>query len=216
MSFLARHIEHPAELAGADIRPWPAPARRPYFDESLHQHRLLFQLMDSLRPQIEQAAVLMADTLRANRKIMLMGNGGSAADCQHLAAEFTGRFQQERRPLAALALTTDTSALTCIGNDYGFEHVFERQLAGLAQPGDCAVGISTSGQSANVLRALERARTLGLTTVGLSGRDGGPMAELCDVCVVVPHADTARLQEAHIFIGHCWCGLVEQSLAALP
>jgi D-sedoheptulose 7-phosphate isomerase len=158
----------------------------------------------------------MADTLRAGRKIMLMGNGGSAADCQHLAAEFTGRFQQERRPLAALALTTDTSALTCIGNDYGFEHVFERQLAGLGQPGDCAVGISTSGSSPNVLRALERARTLGLTTVGLSGRDGGPMAALCDVCVVVPHPDTARIQEAHIFIGHCWCGMVEQSLAALP
>lgn len=216
MSLMARHTDDLLQPPAADIRPWPRPVVRPYFEESLHQHRLLFQMLDSLRTPIEKAAVLMADTLRAGRKIMLMGNGGSAADCQHLAAEFTGRFQQERRPLAAMALTTDTSALTCIGNDYGFEHVFERQLAGLGQPGDCAVGISTSGNSANVLRALERARTLGLTTVGLSGRDGGAMAALCDVCVVVPHPDTARIQEAHIFIGHCWCGMVEQSLAALP
>ena len=216
MSLMARHTDDLPRPPAAEIRPWPRPVARPYFEESLHQHRLLVQVLDQLRPRIEQAAVLMADTLRAGRKIMLMGNGGSAADCQHLAAEFTGRFQQERRPLAALALTTDTSALTCIGNDYGFEHVFERQLAGLGQPGDCAVGISTSGSSPNVLRALERARTLGLTTVGLSGRDGGPMAALCDVCVVVPHPDTARIQEAHIFIGHCWCGMVEQSLAALP
>ncbi|WAC72178.1 D-sedoheptulose 7-phosphate isomerase [Roseateles sp. SL47] len=216
MSLIARKPDDLHLRPVADGRPWPASAPQPLFEDALRQHRLLFQQLDQLRPEIERAAMLIADTLRVGRKIMLMGNGGSAADCQHLAAEFTGRFQQERRPLAALALTTDSSALTCIGNDYGFEHVFDRQLAGLAQPGDCAIGISTSGQSPNVLRALERARTLGLSTVGLSGRDGGAMLELCDVCVVVPHLDTARIQEAHIFIGHCWCGLVEQSLDQLP
>lgn len=192
------------------------PGLRNPFEAGLAAHRALFDRLHALQPDIERAAALMADTLRRGRKLLLMGNGGSAADCQHLAAEFTGRFQQERRPLAALALTTDTSALTCIGNDYGFEQVFARQLEGLAQPGDCVIGISTSGRSPNVLRALERARALGLTAVGLSGRDGGDMRALCDPCIVVPHADTARIQEAHIFIGHSWCALVEQALAAVP
>jgi D-sedoheptulose 7-phosphate isomerase len=192
------------------------PVHRNPFESGLAAHRALFDRLHALQPDIERAAALMTASLRQGRKLLLMGNGGSAADCQHLAAEFTGRFQQERRPLAALALTTDTSALTCIGNDYGFDEVFARQLAGLAQPGDCAIGISTSGRSPNVLRALERARTLGITTIGLSGRDGGDMRALCDLCIVVPHADTARIQEAHIFIGHSWCALVEQALAASP
>lgn len=186
------------------------------FENGLAAHRELFDRMHQLRPEIERAAALMAHTLRLGRKLLLMGNGGSAADCQHLAAEFTGRFRDERRPLAALALTTDSSALTCIGNDYGFEQVFARQLAGLAQPGDCAIGISTSGRSPNVLKAMERAQALGVKTVGLAGRDGGEMRALCDLCIVVPHADTARIQEAHIFIGHTWCELIEQSLAATP
>lgn len=186
------------------------------FAAGLAAHRALFDRLHSLQPEVERAAALMTATLRQGRKLLLMGNGGSAADCQHLAAEFTGRFQHERAPLAAIALTTDTSALTCIGNDYGFEEVFARQLAGLGQPGDCAIGISTSGRSPNVLRALERARTLGLTTIGLAGRDGGDMRALCDLCLVVPHADTARIQEAHIFIGHSWCAMVEQALATAP
>ncbi|KQW43264.1 MULTISPECIES: D-sedoheptulose 7-phosphate isomerase [unclassified Roseateles] len=189
------------------------PARRNIFASGLASHRALFERIHALQDDVERAAELMTQTLRRGRKLLLMGNGGSAADCQHLAAEFTGRFQHERRPLAALALTTDTSALTCIGNDYGFEHVFARQLQGLAQPGDCVIGISTSGRSPNVLRALDKARELGLTTIGLSGRDGGEMRALCDLCLVVPHADTARIQEAHIFIGHSWCALVEQALA---
>jgi D-sedoheptulose 7-phosphate isomerase len=191
------------------------PARNP-FEAGLAAHRALFDRLHALQPDIERAATLLADTLRRGRKLLLMGNGGSAADCQHLAAEFTGRFQRERRPLAALALTTDSSALTCIGNDYGFDHVFARQLAGLGQAGDCAIGISTSGRSPNVLRALAQARELGMATVGLSGRDGGEMRTLCDLCIVVPHADTARIQEAHIFIGHSWCALVEQALADAP
>jgi len=183
------------------------------FEAGLSAHRRLFDRLQSLQPAVEDAAALMTRTLRQGRKLLLMGNGGSAADCQHLAAEFTGRFQCERRPLAALALTTDSSALTCIGNDYGFDQVFARQLVGLGQAGDCAIGISTSGRSPNVLRALEQAKALGLSTIGLTGRDGGDMAALCDLCVVVPHADTARIQEAHIFIGHSWCALVEQALA---
>ncbi|MBB3281194.1 MULTISPECIES: D-sedoheptulose 7-phosphate isomerase [unclassified Roseateles] len=205
--------------------PLPRPARRPAttpprvdpdatFLEGLRAHRALFDRLDALGPDIARAATLMSDTLRAGRKLMLMGNGGSAADCQHLAAEFTGRFSRERAPLAAVALTTDSSALTCIGNDYGFEQVFSRQVAGLGAPGDCVIGISTSGNSPNVLRGLAQARQLGMTTIGLSGRDGGAMRELCDLCLVVPHSDTARIQEAHIFIGHTWCALVEQALLA--
>jgi D-sedoheptulose 7-phosphate isomerase len=182
----------------------------------LAAHRALFDRLHALQPDILRAASLITATLRRGRKLLLMGNGGSAADCQHLAAEFTGRFQHERRPLAALALTTDSSALTCIGNDYGFEQVFARQLMGLAQRGDCVVAISTSGRSPNVLRALEQARALGLVCIGLTGRDGGDMHALCDLCLVVPHADTARIQEAHIFIGHSLCAVVEQSLMAQP
>lgn len=193
-----------------------APLGEDIVASGLAAHRALFDRLHLLKPDILRAAALITASLRGGGKLLLLGNGGSAADCQHLAAEFTGRFQRERRPLAALALTTDTSALTCIGNDYGFEQVFARQLAGLARPGDCVVAISTSGRSPNVLRALEQARALGLTSIGLSGRDGGEMAALCDLCVVVPHADTARIQEAHIFIGHSWCALVEDALDSAP
>ncbi|HEY9109804.1 MAG TPA: D-sedoheptulose 7-phosphate isomerase [Roseateles sp.] len=193
------------------------PSLPPRDDETLvarglAAHRALFDRLHALQPDIVRAAALITASLRGGGKLLLMGNGGSAADCQHLAAEFTGRFQRERRPLAALALTTDTSALTCIANDYGFEQVFARQLGALARRGDCVVAISTSGRSPNVLRALERAGELGVTRIGLSGRDGGDMAALCELCLVVPHADTARIQEAHIFIGHTWCALVEHAL----
>lgn len=182
------------------------------FTEGLAAHRELFNRLHGLQPDVERGAALIATALLQGGKLLLMGNGGSAADCQHLAAEFTGRFRQERRPLAALALTTDTSALTCVGNDYGFEHVFARQLEALARPGDCVVGISTSGRSPNVLRALLKARELGLSRIGLTGRDGGDMLPLCDLNIVVPHHDTARIQEAHIFIGHSWCEMVEDAV----
>jgi D-sedoheptulose 7-phosphate isomerase len=143
---------------------------------------------------------------------MFCGNGGSAADSQHLAAEFTGRFVRDRRPLAAIALSTDTSALTSIANDYAFEEIFERQVDALGRPGDCLVGISTSGNSGNVLRAFAAARRHGMTTIGLLGRDGGRLAPLSDVRIVVPSITTARIQEAHIFIGHNLCALVERGL----
>jgi len=192
------------------------PAVEAPFEDGLREHRALFDRLGAMGPEILRAATIMADTLRAGRKLMLLGNGGSAADCQHLAAEFTGRFKLERAPLAAVALTTDSSALTCIGNDYGFEQVFARQVAGIGAPGDCVIGISILGRSPNVLRALMQARQLGMTTIGLSGRDSSEMHALCDVCLVVPHADTARIQEAHIFIGHTWCAQVEQMLIAQP
>ena len=162
--------------------------------------------------QIDTVTALVIDTLEAGGKLMFCGNGGSAADCQHLAAELTGRFIHDRRPLAALALTTDTSALTSIANDYAFADVFERQVVALGRLPDCVVGISTSGNSENVIRAFLAARRMGLTTIGLLGRDGGALAPMCDVGIVVPSHTTARIQEAHIFIGHCLCGLIESRL----
>jgi D-sedoheptulose 7-phosphate isomerase len=182
------------------------------FDDSLREHRELFGAIAGLRTAVEAAAAIMSESVAAGGKLMFCGNGGSAADSQHLAAELTGRFVHDRRPLAAMALTTDTSALTCIANDYSFAEVFERQVAGLGRPPDCLVGISTSGNSENLVRAFATARRLGLGTIGLLGRDGGRLAALCKISIVVPSSTTARIQEAHIFIGHCLCALIEQRL----
>ena len=143
---------------------------------------------------------------------MLCGNGGSAADSQHLAAEFTGRFSKDRPPIAAVALSTDTSALTCIGNDYSFNDIFARQVQALGKAGDCLIAISTSGNSANVLAAVAAAKSLGISTIGLLGRDGGKLKSQCDISIVVPSQVTARIQEAHILIGHSLCGAVELKL----
>jgi D-sedoheptulose 7-phosphate isomerase len=150
--------------------------------------------------------------LRGGGKVLFCGNGGSAADAQHLAAELMGRFLRDRAPLAAVALTVDTSALTAIGNDYAFDEVFARQLRGLGRPGDALVAISTSGNSANVLKALAVAREAGIVTVGLTGASGGRMAGLCDLCIRVPATRTDRIQEMHIAVGHLICGLVEDAL----
>jgi len=144
--------------------------------------------------------------------LMLCGNGGSAADSQHLAAEFTGRFSKDRPPIAAVALSTDTSALTCIGNDYSFNDIFARQVLALGKAGDCLIAISTSGNSGNVLAAVAAAKSLGISTIGLLGRDGGKLKAQCDVSIVVPSQVTARIQEAHILIGHSLCGAVELKL----
>ena len=183
-----------------------------HFQSALDAHVALFGRMHTLQPAVERVAARLAASLQAGGKVMLCGNGGSAADSQHIAAELSGRFVNDRRPLAGLALSTDSSALTCIGNDYGFDAVFERQVRGLGRDGDSLVLISTSGKSANLLRAAEAARALGITTLGLLGRDGGPLLALCDDAVVIPDSVTARIQEAHIFIGHCWCALIEQAL----
>jgi D-sedoheptulose 7-phosphate isomerase len=186
------------------------------FLHNLQQHLALFQTLDTLAPTIGEASLLVTERLRSGGKLMICGNGGSAADSQHIAAEFTGRFIEDRKPLAALALSTDTSALTCIGNDYSFDEVFARQVAGLGRSGDVLIGISTSGNSKNILRAVEEARALGVTTIGLLGRDGGKLAALCDHAVIVPNQVTARIQEAHILIGHTICGAVEQALGLVP
>ena len=165
-----------------------------------------------MAPDVARAAHCMSEAVRGGGKLMFCGNGGSAADSQHLASEFTGRFVNDRRPLAALALSTDSSALTCIANDYAFDQVFERQVRALGRKGDVLVAISTSGKSANVLRAVHAARELGVAVVGFLGRDGGTLKPLCDVALVVPSDTTARIQEAHIFIGHTLCALVEEAL----
>lgn len=175
--------------------------------------RLKVWLAENLADRLAVAARLVAEALRRGNKVMFCGNGGSAADSQHLAAELVGRYRRNRPGLAALALTVDTSALTAIGNDFGFEEVFSRQVEALGRPGDVLVAISTSGRSPNVLRAVEAARALGLKTVGLTGGDGGPLAGLVDVALVVPSEDTARIQECHITLGHILCDLVEAELA---
>ncbi len=185
---------------------------RAYLQQQLADHRELFSRLDSLLPEVEAAVGLMVAALRAGHKLMFCGNGGSAADSQHLASELTGRFINDRRPLAAIALTTDTSALTCIANDYHFDQVFSRQLLGLGRKGDCLVAISTSGNSRNVINAAEAARGNGIHTIGLLGRDGGMLRALSDIAIVVPSRSTARIQEAHSFLGHTICGLVEQAL----
>jgi len=182
------------------------------FIQNLDEHKTLFSKLEALQAHVGVAGDLLVDTIRRGNKIMLCGNGGSAADSQHLAAEFTGRFIKDRPPLAAMALSTDSSALTCISNDYAFDQVFVRQVQGLGQPGDCLVGISTSGNSSNVTLAVEHARANGISTIGLLGRDGGTIAPLCDVAIIVPSTTTARIQEAHILIGHTLCGAVEQAL----
>lgn len=179
---------------------------------NLAEHRELFARLDALESAVQAASELLAGSLRQGGKLMFCGNGGSAADSQHLAAELTGRLVHDRRPLAAMALSTDTSALTCIANDYAFDQVFARQVRALGRPGDSLIAISTSGNSGNVIAAVQVAREIGVKTIGLLGRDGGRLRDLCDVSVVVPSSTTARIQEAHILLGHTLCGMVEQNL----
>jgi D-sedoheptulose 7-phosphate isomerase len=160
---------------------------------------------------LEKCAGLVIETLKNGNKILICGNGGSAADAQHFAAELTGRYKTERRGLPAIALTTDTSALTAIGNDYGYDRVFDRQTESLASEGDLIIGISTSGNSENVINAFETAKAIGCKTIGLSGRDGGAMNNVCDFNLVVPSNDTPRIQEMHILFIHTICQIVDDN-----
>src|SRR2546421_2198010 len=162
---------------------------------------------------IVEASSLIMGCLRSGGKLLLFGNGGSAADAQHLAAEFIGRFSGERRALPAIALTTDSSILTAVGNDYGFEQVFARQIQALGRRGDVAVAISTSGNSANVLQGVKEARKRNLKTIGLTGKDGGALARQADVAITIPSTSTARIQECHIAIGHLFCELLDADFA---
>jgi D-sedoheptulose 7-phosphate isomerase len=182
------------------------------FLTNVQQQIQVLQSLHRLAPEVQRAGELATQALLQGGKLMFCGNGGSAADSQHLAAELTGRFIQDRRPLAAMALSTDTSALTCIANDYAFDEVFARQVLALGRPGDVLIGISTSGQSRNVIRAIEAARAQGVGVIGLLGRDGGAIGPMCDVAIVVDSLVTARIQEAHILVGHSLCGMIEQGL----
>ena len=182
-----------------------------FLTNSLKQHLEITQnLLDSNLSDIEQSGQLICEALTSGRKILLCGNGGSAADAQHIAAELVGCYEKQRRSWPAIALTTDTSALTAVSNDLGYEQVFARQVLGLGQPGDVLVAISTSGKSKNVLRAAEQARELGCKTIALTGATADPLGSLCDVTVAVPSTRTSRIQELHITIGHLWCEMVDQ------
>lgn len=161
-------------------------------------------------PDISRFAEACREALSSGHTIFLMGNGGSVCDCQHFAAELVGRFQKERQAMAAVALTTDTSILTALANDYGYDTIFARQVEALVRPGDLVVGISTSGNSPNVVKGLEKANERGAVTVGLTGRSGGKMKELCDICIRIPSDMTARIQEAHLLIEHLVCQRIEE------
>lgn len=165
-----------------------------------------------LMPQIKLIAEILVETINRNKKIILFGNGGSAADAQHIAAELSGRYKKERRGLPALALTTDTSALTAISNDYGFEFMFSRQVEALANHGDTIIGISTSGNSVNVIEGMKKGKEIGCSLIGMSGNDGGRLSEVSDINLIIPSQNTARIQEMHILIGHIFCQIIEDKI----
>lgn len=184
-----------------------------FFDGELNEHAAVaVATKAALRAPFARLVAACVHSLRAGGKLMFFGNGGSAADAQHLATEFVVRYKRNRAPIAALALTTDTSALTAIGNDLGFDEVFARQIAALGRKGDVAIGISTSGTSPNILKGLEQARAMGVVAAALGGRGGGKMKGLADPILVVPSDTTARIQEMHIMLGQMLCGALEREL----
>ena len=170
------------------------------------------RVIAELEDPIEQACNMAVETINANHKILFFGNGGSAADAQHLAAELSGRYLKERRGLPGLALTTDTSVITAVGNDYEYDYIFERQVEALAQPGDLLIGISSTGNSNNVVRAFNKGKEIGCKSLGFSGKGGGKMNGNCDLNVVVPSNVTARVQEMHILIGHIICQAIDNAV----
>jgi len=179
-------------------------------EESLKEHLETVTKLRDLLNEIETLGKKLRDTLKKGNKVLLMGNGGSAADCQHIAAELVGRFKKERKGIPAIALTTDTSILTAVGNDYSFYEIFARQIEALANKGDLVIGISTSGNSENVVRGILKAKEIGCYTVGLLGKNGGKLKDLVDLAIVVPSNNTPRVQECHILIGHIVCEIVDR------
>ena len=181
---------------------------------AIAEHDAMTASLADLAPSIADAAAIIHDCLAEGGQVLFCGNGGSAADAQHLAAEFVGRFLRERKAYPALALHTNTSVMTAVGNDYGFEDVYARQVAAHGRPGDVLIALSTSGESVNIMRAVEAARAAGMRTIGLSGGSGGSLAPACEVCLTIPVTSTPRIQEGHILIGHVLCGIVEDALCS--
>jgi len=179
-----------------------------------YETKLAIYENEELLNKIEEVSKLCVELYKGDKKTILAGNGGSAADAQHIAAEMVGRYGFDRPSLPSLALTTDTSALTAIGNDYGYDKVFSRQLEGMGQSGDIFIGISTSGNSKNIINAFDSAKEKGITTVALVGKDGGEMAKIADIALVVPSDSTPRIQESHILIGHIICDIIEKEIFA--
>ncbi len=177
--------------------------------KQLIEHGACMALLQQIETHILDAGRMLCAVIEAGRKVLICGNGGSAADAQHFAAELVGRFEKERISFPSIALTTNTSNLTAVGNDYGFDHVFSRQVEGLGQPGDVLIGISTSGNSPNILKAVQKATGMGIHTIGLLGRNGGVIAPEVNCAVTVPWQRTARIQEAHIFILHFWASCID-------
>jgi D-sedoheptulose 7-phosphate isomerase len=176
----------------------------------LNSHIETAKKMEELLPLIQKAGELATEILKNDGKILICGNGGSAADSQHIAAELSGRFKKERIALAGISLTTDTSALTAIGNDYGYEFVFSRQVEALANKNDLLIGISTSGNSENVIKAIESAKKIGCKVITLTGKSGGEMKNLGDINLIIPSNDTPRIQEMHIMVGHMICAIIDE------
>jgi D-sedoheptulose 7-phosphate isomerase len=176
------------------------------------EHLRVAAALGALAGDVDRVVAMIARSMAAGGRLLACGNGGSAADAQHIAAELTGRFFRDRRPLPAMALHGNTSSLTAIGNDYGYDHVFAREVAAHGRPGDVLLALSTSGNSENVMRAIEAAREKEMTVIGLTGESGGKMRDLCDLCLCVPSASTPRIQECHILIGHTVCELLERIL----
>ena len=179
-------------------------------EKEFNEHIKVANLLNNLTDVVASSARVCINCLRNGGKILIFGNGGSAADAQHIAAELVGRYKTERKGLSAIALTTDTSALTAIGNDFGYKHLFDRQVEALANKGDVVIGISTSGNSENVVNALILASKLNCVTIGFTGKNGGKMNDICNLNIVAPSEDTPRIQEIHIIIGHTICHLIDQ------
>jgi D-sedoheptulose 7-phosphate isomerase len=204
-SIIERTVARPADTHRQGTEP---------VDDSFSEHLAVFEdLRRICLPEMRKCADAIVSSLKTGGKILIFGNGGSAADAQHIAAELVGRYEKERRSLPAIALTTDTSALTAIANDYSYDSIFARQIEGLATPGDVVIGISTSGNSPNVIAGIMKARERGCVTIGLTGSTGKKLAGVCDLSVLVPSNRTARIQEAHIFIGHYLCSMVDQEFS---
>lgn len=189
-------------------------SHRPAIETMWEDHLRVAAALRGLAPEVDRAVDMIVKSMAAGGGLLVCGNGGSAADAQHISAELTGRFLRDRKPLRAMALHANTSSLTAIGNDYGYEEVFAREVAAHGRAGDVLMAISTSGNSRNVLRAIEAARDKGMAVVGLTGAEGGKMRPLCDICLCVPSVSTPRIQECHILIGHTICELLEQLLCS--